>query len=239
VSSLPVAACTVALGAAFTQRFNAELLTQFRYQRLLLIYSALALLLVTSGAVFIRHRQSTEKRRLSALVEDKTTELHRLATRDELTGLHNRRHLCALLQQQRAQQAGSRRPMCVALVDIDFFKSFNDRHGHAMGDATLIRFAAVTTQTLRGADLLGRWGGEEFLLAFPNTSTEQAQQVLSRLREALMATNLTDLGSDLRLRFSGGLTLLDPLQPVSAAVARADQAMYRAKAAGRNRVEMD
>ena len=215
------------------------MLTQFRYQRLLLIYSALALLLVTSGAVFIGHRQSTEKRRLSALVEDKTTELHRLATRDELTGLHNRRHLCALLERQRAQHAESRRPMCVALLDIDFFKSFNDRHGHAMGDATLIRFAAVTTQTLRAADLLGHWGGEEFLLAFPNTSTEQAQQVLSRLREALMATNLTDLGSDLRLRFSGGLTLLDPLQPVSAAVARADQAMYRAKAAGRNRVEME
>jgi diguanylate cyclase (GGDEF)-like protein len=237
ISGLPVAARIDALGAALTQGFNAELVTQFRYQRLLLVYSALALLLVSAGAVYIGYRQSTDTRRLRGLVDAKTTELHLLATRDELTRVHNRRHLSALLEQQRAQHARSGVPLCIALLDIDHFKSINDRHGHATGDAVLQRFASVSAQTLRDADLLGRWGGEEFLVALPGTSADQAEQVLNRLRQALNAADFTDLGSDLHPSFSAGLVLLGPDEPVCAAIERADQAMYRAKSAGRNRVE--
>lgn len=237
ISGLPVASSIDALGAGFTQRFNAELLNQFRYQRLLLVYSALALLLVSTGTVYICYRQSTDKRRLRTLVDEKTTELHLLATRDELTRVHNRRHISVLLEQQRAQHARSGLPLCISLLDIDRFKSINDRHGHATGDAVLQRFATVIAQTLREADLLGRWGGEEFLLALPATSADQAEQVLGRIRQALKAADFTDLGSDLSPSFSAGLVVFGPDEPVCAAIERADRAMYRAKSAGRNRVE--
>ena len=239
IAHAPVAASIDALAAGLTQRFKAELDSQFGYQRLLLAYSAFALLLVTSGTGFIWYRNSTERRRLRLLVDAKTSELKELATRDELTRLHNRRHIGELLEHQRAQHARSELPMCIALLDIDLFKSINDRFGHATGDAVLIRFATIAGQTLRTMDLLGRWGGEEFLVAFPQTSLERAERALNRMREALAAANFTDLGFGLRITFSAGLVRLRLDETSSAAVERADQAMYRAKAGGRNRIEKD
>jgi diguanylate cyclase (GGDEF)-like protein len=239
ISLVPVASSIDALAACFTQRFNAELDSQFGYQRLLLAYSAFALLLVTTGTGFIWYRNSTERRRLRSLVDEKTRELKELATRDELTRVHNRRHMGELLARQQAQHARNGLPMCIALLDIDLFKSINDRFGHATGDAVLIRFATVAGQTLRAVDLLGRWGGEEFLVALPQTSLEQGELALNRIGEALAESDFTDLGCDLRLTFSGGLVLLGSGETISAAIERADQAMYRAKATGRNRIEKD
>jgi diguanylate cyclase (GGDEF)-like protein len=239
ISSVPVAPRIDALAAGFTARFNAELDDQFGYQRILLAYSAFALLLVTTGTVFIWYRNSTERRRLRALVDEKTRELTELAARDELTRVHNRRHTGELLEHLKAQHARSELPMCIALLDIDLFKAINDRHGHATGDAVLVRFASLAGQSLRTMDLLGRWGGEEFLVAFPQTSLEQAELALNRMRDALAAAPFADLGVDLRITFSGGLVALGPDEPISAAVERADQAMYRAKSGGRNRIEKD
>lgn len=234
ISSVPVAASIDGLAAGFTQRFNAELDSQFSYQRLLLAYSAFALLLVITGTGFIGYRNATERRRLRLLVEEKTRELHELATRDELTRVHNRRHMGEQLEHQKALHARSGQPLCLALLDIDLFKSINDRFGHAAGDAVLVRFANVARHTLRGMDLLGRWGGEEFLVAFPHTSLDDAERALNRIREALAKADFTDLGSELRITFSGGLVLLGQEESIGATVERADQAMYRAKAAGRN-----
>lgn len=237
ISQVPVAASVDRLAAGFTQRFDAELDSQFRYQRLLLAYSAVALLLVTTATGFIGYRNATERQRLRALVDEQTRELKELATRDDLTRVHNRRHMGELLEQQRALHARSGLPLCVALLDIDLFKSINDRHGHAAGDAVLRRFATIAGQTLRAVDLLGRWGGEEFLLALPQTSLDHADQALQRIRDALAGADFADLGSALRISFSGGLVMLGPDETIAAAVERADQAMYRAKTAGRNRVE--
>ena len=238
ISQVPVAARLDTLAAGFTQRFNAELDSQFRYQELLLAYSAFALLLVITGTGFIAYRNATERRRLRALVEEKTRELKELATRDDLTRVHNRRHMTELLAQQKALHARSGLPMCVALLDIDLFKSINDRFGHAAGDTVLVRFAATARQTLRTVDLLGRWGGEEFLVALPHTPLEHGELALRRIHDALASTDFTDVGSDLRVSFSGGLVLLHADEAIAAAVERADQAMYRAKTAGRNRVEI-
>jgi len=236
VSGVPVAARVDALAAGFTQRFNAELDGQFGYQRLLLAYSAVALLLLMAGAGFVAYRNATERRRLLLLVGEKTRELQELATRDELTRVHNRRHMGELLEQQRSQHARNGAPMCIALLDIDLFKSINDRFGHAAGDAVLVRFADIVRQTLRGVDLLGRWGGEEFLVAFPQTSLDDAERALNRIQQALAEVVFTNPASPFQVSFSGGLVLLGPDETVSAAVERADQAMYRAKATGRNRV---
>lgn len=237
ISQVPVAASVDALAAGFTQRFNAELASQFRYQQWLLVYSAFALLLVTSGTGFIGYRNATERRRLRSLIDEKTRELQELATRDDLTRVHNRRHLSELLEQQMALHARSGLPMCVALLDIDLFKSINDRYGHAAGDAVLLRFATAARQTLRVIDLLGRWGGEEFLVALPQTSLDHAELALLRISESLAKADFSDVGSDLCVTFSGGLVLLGPDETIGAAVERADQAMYRAKTAGRNRIE--
>ncbi|MFT4100791.1 MAG: diguanylate cyclase [Burkholderiaceae bacterium] len=239
ISRQPVAASIDALSSALTQRFSNELATQFGYHRLLLAYSAFALLLVIGGASFIGYRNATERRRLSALVDDKTRELRELATRDHLTGIHNRRHISQLLEQQQALHARSGLPMCIALLDLDRFKSINDRYGHAGGDTVLQRFATIARQTLRTTDLFGRWGGEEFLLAMPQTSLEQAAPALQRIREALAEVDFGELGEDFHMTFSAGLVLLDGGETIAAAVKRADRAMYRAKTAGRDRVEAD
>lgn len=237
ISQVPVAPRIDALAAAFTSRFDEELAGQFRYQRLLLAYSAVALLLVIAGAVFIGYRGATERHRLRSLVDEQTRELKALATRDELTQVHNRRHMTELLEQQLGQHARGGQPLCLALLDIDLFKSINDRHGHAAGDAVLVRFAAVAGRTLRTMDLLGRWGGEEFLVALPHTSLEHGMQALNRMRSMLDSADFSDLAAGLRVTFSGGLVVLATGETIAAAVERADQAMYRAKTAGRNRIE--
>jgi len=237
ISQVPVAARIDALAAELTRHVNAELASQFRYQRLLLAYSAFALLLVISGAGFIWHRHAGERRRLQALVDEKTRELKELATRDDLTRVHNRRHMGELLEQQRALHARGELPLCVALLDIDLFKAINDRHGHAAGDAVLLRFASVVRRSLRGVDLLGRWGGEEFLVVLPHTGLADAALTLQRVQSALAGEDFSDVGSALRVTFSAGLVQCGRGETMSAAIERADQAMYRAKSAGRNRVE--
>jgi diguanylate cyclase (GGDEF)-like protein len=126
-------------------------------------------------------------------------------------------------------------PLCVALIDIDLFKSVNDRIGHGAGDEVLRRFAASAKTVVRNTDLLGRWGGEEFLLMFPDTLGAQAEVALQRLRNHLSRLDFNDVAADLKVTFSAGLVEMVPQDTLEAAIERADQAMYRAKAGGRNR----
>jgi diguanylate cyclase len=132
-----------------------------------------------------------------------------LATRDELTGLVNRRHMMDVLQQhrKRLQRSGYHR-FCLAIIDLDHFKRVNDTHGH---------------------------GGEEFLLLLNDTSAEQAQVGLDRVRELLADARLSSEVPDLRATFSAGLTAYDAGEPLDVCIERADRALYGAKAAGRNR----
>lgn len=238
ISRQPVAASIDALGGALTQRFSNELAVQFRYHRLLLAYSAFALLLLIGGISFIGYRNATERRRLSALVDAQTQELRELATRDDLTGIHNRRHTGQLLEQQQALHRRSGLRLSLALLDLDRFKSINDRFGHAGGDTVLTRFAAASRKTLRATDLLGRWGGEEFLVVMPQTSLEDAKTALQRVREAVAGVDFSDLSPDLRVTFSAGLVLLGDEETIAAAIRRADLAMYRAKKGGRDQVQI-
>jgi diguanylate cyclase (GGDEF)-like protein len=197
-----------------------------------------AVLVVIAGTAFIGYRNATERRRLRGLVADKTRELRALATSDELTRIHNRRHVSELFQQQLAQHARSGEPLCVALLDIDRFKSINDQHGHGMGDQVLMRFAASARETLRATDLLGRWGGEEFLLVLPGTTLDCGLVALQRIRAALNATPFPDADVPLRVTYSAGLVLVNNGESMGDVVARADEAMYRAKAAGRDCVKL-
>jgi len=158
-----------------------------------------------------------------------------LATRDELTGLPNRRHLQGLLDFEfgRCSRAGG--GFSVALIDLDHFKRINDRHGHAAGDRVLQRFAEVASSELRGCDALARWGGEEFLLLMPGTSQASARSAVERLRERIAQLPAgADDGPAFTL--SAGVAEHRSAETVAETLSRADQALYAAKAAGRNRV---
>jgi len=180
----------------------------------------------------LRERLQSQKDELAQAL----TRIQILATRDELTGLVNRRHMMDVLQQhrKRLQRSGYHR-FCLAILDLDHFKRVNDTHGHGVGDEVLRRFAAVAQQALRDTDVLARWGGEEFLLLLNDTTAEQAQIGLDRVRELLADARLSNDVPDLRATFSAGLTAYDSGEPLDVCIERADRALYEAKATGRNR----
>lgn len=160
-------------------------------------------------------------------------EVQRLATHDELTGLVNRRYMLARLTQEQGRFRRNRHPFSVALLDLDHFKLINDAYGHEGGDKVLCAFARAVSSCLRGSDLAARWGGEEFLLLLPDTTVAQARATIERLQRAVR--EIPALNGE-ALTFSGGATEYRAEEKLTATVARADHAMYTAKAAGRDRV---
>ena len=202
-----------------------------------LLLSSVVLIVIsrlTGQLSALRGRQKGQKLELRDALE----KLRLLATRDELTGLANRRHALELLAQEERKASRNAPSSCIALIDIDHFKRINDTQGHHAGDETLRRFAGILGSSLRPGDLLARWGGEEFLLLLPNTPLAQASQVMDRLRERCAATsNWQDL-ADLQVTFSAGVSSHLAEETTQEAIARADAALYRAKEAGRNRTEL-
>ncbi|MBP2300981.1 diguanylate cyclase [Azospirillum picis] len=173
----------------------------------------------------------TERRRMER-------DLHRLATTDPLSEAFNRRHVLHLMERMLAgsrDEAGS-----VIMLDIDHFKSINDGFGHAAGDAAIRATVAEIRRHLRGSDAVGRIGGEEFAILLPATPLAQAAGIAERLRGGLAALSVTlPNGRPLSLTASFGVTQLDPpADTVEAVLGRADQALYRAKGGGRDRVEL-
>jgi diguanylate cyclase (GGDEF)-like protein len=163
--------------------------------------------------------------------------IERLVVTDALTGTLNRHGLMPLLERELSRVDRHGRPLSVALFDLDHFKRVNDQHGHAMGDQVLAGFAARVHGLLRGGDLLGRWGGEEFLLVLPETTGDRAAQVAERIRESVAQSPLT-LGAP-TVTVSGGVASAHDLgertQDLLALLDCADRRLYLAKQ-GRNRV---
>ena len=160
--------------------------------------------------------------------------IEQIAKRDELTLLPNRRYMKEVLSREEKHHSSESRTLCLALLDIDHFKSINDTYGHAAGDEVLYDFAQQVQATLRNDDVLARWGGEEFLLLLPNTDQDAAMLVLERVGQVLIDMPLKTADATLHVTFSGGLAVMSPGETVTEAIRRADKAMYRAKAAGRN-----
>jgi diguanylate cyclase (GGDEF)-like protein len=150
--------------------------------------------------------------------------LARQARTDELTALPNRRAWdeAVAREMSRAQRTG--RPLCLALLDLDHFKAYNDAHGHQAGDAHLRRTAALWRRELRTVDVLARYGGEEFGILLPDCDLEEAMEVLDRVRAATPNEQTA----------SAGVVRWDGRESADSVVARADAAMYRAKHAGRS-----
>jgi diguanylate cyclase (GGDEF)-like protein len=200
--------------------------------------NVLMVLVLLPAVSLVAARLSSLRRRLRSQRAELTQalrEVQRLAIHDELTGLVNRRHMQERLEQEKSRCQRTGRQFSIAVIDLDHFKQINDTLGHAGGDAVLRAFAAETVATLRGADLMARWGGEEFLLLLPDTPGAQAQASVMRLLERV--GNL-HCAADLPMSFSAGVTEHHQDETVSDTVARADRQMYEAKRAGRNTVKL-
>jgi len=168
-------------------------------------------------------------------------ELEHQARTDFLTGIPNRRHFLELAEVELARAHRYRRPFSLLMLDLDMFKDINDRYGHRVGDLTLQKVVEVCRQTLRGVDIFGRLGGEEFGIILPETDTERARQVAERVRQAIAATPvpLVQGGAVFFTTSVGVATFCASDGNVDAVLTRADQALYNAKRSGRNRVSCE
>jgi two-component system cell cycle response regulator len=193
--------------------------------------------LIAAARVTGVHRQLARQR---SELEGLNLELTAIARRDPLTGLGNRRALQEDLEllEARVMRYGHR--YCMALLDVDYFKSYNDGYGHPAGDEILQIVAAQLGAIARSGDALYRYGGEEFLCIFPEQSMDSGTRAVERMRAAVEGLGIehTDSPSGL-LTISGGLAMMDAAETrsASAVLKEADEALYRAKQLGRNRVE--
>jgi diguanylate cyclase (GGDEF)-like protein len=165
-------------------------------------------------------------------------EYEQAAKTDLLTGVHNRRWMEEMFPRQIGRSKRSSQPLALVMVDIDHFKRLNDRYGHATGDVVLRAVARGLSDALRPTDLLVRYGGEEFVALLPGAGLDSAAIAAERLRRAIEQGDYTDIepGARLRVTVSIGVAVLRGGDSLEGLIERADVALYRAKAAGRNRV---
>jgi diguanylate cyclase (GGDEF)-like protein len=162
--------------------------------------------------------------------------IEELAELDELTGSFNRRCIMRMLEDEIARARRANAPCSIALIDLDLFKRINDAYGHPTGDEVLRTFAITVFANIRTIDRFGRYGGEEFLLLLPDTSNEGATRILDRLRAMVADLDWRAFSAALRVTISAGVATLAPDEKPDTLLARADSALYSAKARGRNRI---
>ena len=181
----------------------------------------------------MRERLSEQKLALAQALE----QIRHLAAHDDLTGLPNRRRMGEILEfELRRARRQQQRPLHLAVLDLDHFKRINDTHGHATGDAVLQAFAQAVQAEIREDDVLARWGGEEFVLLIGGASAEDARALLERVRATVATLAIAQPQGMLHITVSAGLAQHRSGETVDQTLERADQALYAAKAAGRNRV---
>lgn len=210
-----------------------------RYRPLLELAYGVMFVLVLAGSTFVglriqhvRQRLQRQKYALGAALE----RINHLAAHDDLTGLLNRRRMSEVVQAERERCVRSRRPLVLALLDLDFFKLVNDRYGHAAGDAVLCAFAGRVLDNLRSTDVLARWGGEEFLLLLPETSLDGALVLLERVRREVAELCVETANGEISMTVSIGVAAGRVQETMEQVLEHADEALYQAKAQGRDRV---
>ncbi len=163
------------------------------------------------------------------------SEMHKLAITDDLTAIYNRRHLYELGEREFNRAVRFGRPLCAMMLDLDLFKSVNDQHGHAVGDQVLRQVAQRCRDNIREFDLLGRYGGEEFVALLPETSLEDAHTIVERLRQRIAETRIETSAGPIEITVSLGVASLDAgAKNLEDLIDLADRAMYAAKKNGRN-----
>ena len=209
----------------------------FWQMRMFWVMVALTLVLIMFGVYRWRVGElSRSQARLKEQVREKTQELERLAMEDLLTGLPNRRALDKRLKHEfnRAKRYDS--PLSLAILDVDFFKQVNDQYSHDVGDQALKKLAKILTGFGREVDIVGRWGGEEFVILLPDTPIDDAIAVSERLRKTVENTDCSDIAPNLKMTVSIGLATSRQVETPERLLSVADAALYEAKQTGRNRV---
>ncbi len=191
--------------------------------------------IVARVATQVRRKRYADRLRMNVL------QSMELALTDPLTGLHNRRYMETHIETLLEQAASREKPLGVVIVDIDFFKPINDNYGHDAGDEVLREFAVRVRASVRGIDLACRFGGEEFVIVMPDTDLATAQMVGERLRKKIASTpfGINHGQNQLDVTISVGIAMRENGDTGDTVLKRADQALYRAKRSGRNRVECD
>jgi len=181
-------------------------------------------------------RQALEKlQQTNQALQDSHAELDRLASTDKLTGAWNRRRMDEAVGNEMDRRKRYAHPLSLLVLDIDFFKKVNDRYGHAAGDQLLVKLAAQIRSSLRVADSLTRWGGEEFVVLCPDTGLSAAAVFAERLRKTITGMNFSVVNE---ITVSIGVAECLPGETWEKWFQRADAALYRAKASGRNQVQI-
>jgi diguanylate cyclase (GGDEF)-like protein len=205
------------------------------YLGLLILWGCAAILYIFERIKYIRdeltyanqHRRKLEE--LNNLLHVKSKNLEERLTRDPLTGALNREGIASLFHSDNKRKGLK---LSLIFIDIDYFKRVNDTYGHLTGDQVLIQFAKVLSESTRDADVLARWGGEEFVLACPNTDLLSAARLAEKIRDKITRINWPE---EIQLTASFGVAEMRDESPTEF-IARADAALYSAKARGRNRV---
>ena len=225
------------LGSGATAVLVALIYNTMSFDVLVLTLAVLSLgMLALRQFANMRHRLELLVAERTQKLEEKTRELELQATRDNLTGLFNRRYADDYLARELESCRRERRTLTIALADVDLFKQINDHHSHATGDAVLRRLAAILRERCRANDVLARYGGEEFLLCLPGTDLREAQRLCDELRIAVERSQWAELGLGAGVTISFGIAEFRADASPDRLLARADLRLYDAKHGGRNRV---
>ena len=169
-------------------------------------------------------------------LENQLVQMSELVREDQLTGSLNRRGLDEVLAREMERSNRRQHQLCIAMLDLDDFKKLNDTHGHTAGDQALIHLVRVVKDTLRSMDVIARFGGEEFMIVLPNTSPTDAMQTVTRVQRELTKRIFMHNNERLLITFSAGVAMYASGESQADMVKRADEALYKAKKAGKNRV---
>ena len=202
-----------------------------------IVLTAVLVFFSVMGGYISRLRKEVAESKVQ--LEKALLRIENMAARDELTGLLNRRSLVAILAQQKSRGDRYGTTFSILMVDIDFFKRVNDTLGHQAGDVVLRVFAQAASASLRGTDLLGRYGGEEFMAVLDQTPIQRSGIVAGRLCALARKLTFEESSSGLHISISIGAAEYRKPEQWQATVERADQALYRAKHAGRDRFELE
>lgn len=192
------------------------------------------------GELVARVKVHLKIKYLQDILKEKNAMLRELSGTDELTKINNRRQFMEYFRSEFTRAVRYKHPLTFVIFDIDYFKQVNDQYGHITGDVVLVEVAAAMQHTMRKCDIIGRYGGEEFTLLLPETAVKGAAPYAERIRRQIEGASFSSANRPLKITISGGVACYPhhSVHTVDELLRKADEALYRAKANGRNRIEL-